>query len=232
MSYPAHSGNNKDPEADLVRPTSVGDTSDDALGLSSDVPSLSQYALLSRDSLDDQMLSPKMMQEFGAFHLTDENGGSFDLKSDLHVPPSFKFDSVSDAQTAALAKVFGMHPHQVERMMESAMLKMMQPPMISDSEKASTINEARQACGSALAKICSGSANPGDLGSLLSNYVDLGRFPEGSSQQAYVADAMNRIHSVLAAAAANRAHPSGLSFAEVLHRRLNADQVYKMSRDV
>ena len=126
----------------------------------------------------------------------------------------------SSAQMRALGKMFNSTPENV-----AAIIAAFKPEEIPPAEQNARCAAAHQECMEAMANIAKGSANAGDLASLLSSYSTLNGFAKGSFAQSYVNAAIGAVRQGMAAVAENNAHPTGLSNAEVLHLRLNRFQV-------
>lgn len=197
-------------------------------------------SILSKSPSDRNVVTNGDLSMLAKCCLTDSTGQPIDLfgrplTTDLDHNGQFGFDS--QFSQGVLRPLDLLHPNAMqlnalERSFNGAKLADIQAKMepISPEEQQRRIATAHQECQETIGKICNGSASAADLASLLATYSSLNGFTKGSFTQGYVADAMNKVRMVLAAAAENRAHPSGLSYAEVLHRKLNKAQIQELAQ--
>lgn len=131
----------------------------------------------------------------------------------------FRLDGV-DRRLQVMADVFHTTPENVARLLAA-----MKPEEIPPAEQQARCAAAQSECMDAIGNVQKGTANAGDLASLLASYGTLNGFAKGSFAQSYVNAAISAVRQGMAAAAANIAHPTGLSNADVMHQRLSRFQV-------
>ncbi|MCC6978958.1 MAG: hypothetical protein IT343_11595 [Candidatus Melainabacteria bacterium] len=185
------------------------------------------------------LVTSKDVAMLGNCCLTDSTGQPVDafgrpLTTDLDSKGAHGFDS--QFAQGVLRALDPRHPSAeqlagLSRWVDAPKLAeaLLQAEKISPAEQQSRVNSAHQDCYAALGKIMNGSADAGVIGDLLKTWASLEGFTKGSYAQSYVADALSKVRMVLAAAAENRAHPSGLSYAEVLHRKLSRTQIQELA---
>jgi hypothetical protein len=246
VSY--HQGQTQ-PSSDDTRPVVVGVGNENAEGSAFADPAESSGpdfydSIFGSTPYDRQTVSNSDLAMLTKCCLTDSTGQPVDLHgrpltADLDFKGQFGFDSQFgqgvirplDLAGASVDQLAGLHrSFNGAKLADAMAYALSKVETISPEEQKSRIANAHQDCNSALGKILNGSANAADLGELLATYMSLNGFTQGSFAQGYVADAMNKVRMVLAAAAENRAHPSGLSYAEVLHRKLNKGQIQELAQ--
>ncbi len=173
------------------------------------------------------LMTPQMNDQFGGLLLT-ENGQPFGVND--FKAGGFDLNSVNDRQAMALASTFHTTPEKVNQLLQEAKLlqELTSKDTITPAEQQARCDAANSECMAAIGNINTGSANAGDLASLLASYSTLNGFTKGSFAQSYVNDAITKVRSVLGAATENNAHPSGLSYAQVVAMRLTSDRVDRL----
>ncbi len=217
MSIPGHTTKNEPADAQVV---SNGLDSAESLDAGDEVEAggspFAPYILptsndqfMARSSSDVSPHVPQLNLDFGEPIIGQDRNPFADFRAD-----------VADRRLQAMADVFHTTPENVSRLLAA-----IKPEEIPPAEQQARCAAAQSECMDAIGNVQNGTANAGDLASLLASYGTLNGFAKGSFAQSYVNAAISAVRQGMAAAAANIAHPTGLSNAEVMHQRLSRFQV-------
>lgn len=218
MAIPGHTPSNEPADTQVV---SRGfDTVEDIPGGDDAVDAGSPLDAYRLPVSSDQLhagTTTDLLKQFGQVDLFDSQR---DLGDNRSAFADLRLDG-TDQRLQALAQTFHTRPEKVAELLAAAL----KPTEIPPAEQQARCDAAHKECLDAIGNIARGTANAGDLASLLASYGTLNGFAKGSFAQSYVNAAIAAVRQGMAAATENLAHPTGLTTAEVMHQRLTRFQV-------
>lgn len=164
-------------------------------------------------------------RDFGELNLFSKDGSDLndDRAAEVFSTLGKGLHNLGERDFQALGKAFNTNAEAVQKLIESQL-----NGGLTQAEMDSRMSVAKAEIGQVQAAINAGTANLGDLGSLLNAYSGLNGFTAGALMQSSVGAQMNKVFASLAAAEANRNNPTGMTRAEVISHRISASDLERL----